>query len=839
MRFISYVLLSLFICIGCSSPTSKVADPVVDLSEEKLDSIFEHFEDDAYNKPEKYIHNPDSFLAEIRYTPKTAYQKEMYTFSLIFIGYSLLQHDDIFKSIQYYEKALNYIRTENIVIEDSENNIIKPLANLYIRIDDTDKAISLLKSTIESYPKKNDISGLYNNLANAYLFKNQIDDAQSTLLYALNKPTNSLSKALLHNTLSSVLKEENKTKESIQHNKIALAEFEKSKLSTDTLLWYLSALGLKSELLQDPLYVHNALNIANAQFPETQQRFKAKLHLILANLSSTYASKLENYQIVLHYFSKENDKYVEDYTYTKALIGKAKLFHQTNQIDSALFYYEWAIENDFKTQQLIVSVDNQLRNNLLKKDLLESLISLFTENNLLQASQQHVERLLWCIELSKARLLVNEINRSDQWSSSDATLKNVIQEIRWLYQKLDNTKEAVSKTQIQEKINKLINQFQLSERYFEKLNFAPNKTNFLAKLNHPKTTYYTYYIHQDSTISIIQRTENQITYHKENNKSVISTIAQFKQNYFGASPNNFNNNPNTYYQLAKQLKKSLLLDLSKADESIYISLDGELYGLPFDALWDNDFLIQKYNFAYLNSFILFDFLKSEKKNSADISILYRSEYPKPFPNLDFVTKEIDNISESFRTETVPPAEQTDSTLKDQFAKSNIVHIAAHTILDSNAAPLIYLNHEISTNQLRFFEIKTPLVFLSACNTGSGQSLPSEGTESVQRVFLSKNVPSVISTYWFANDEAMLNLTSNFYKELNETNNPILALANSKRIFLNNAQTQQQNPWYWANINYTGVGNEIGLKKSSNLLLFLIIFITSSLCILFFWKKIKI
>lgn len=834
MRYIYYAIIISLIFAGCSSPTPKTTEDSVVLTEHKLDSIFEYYEDQAYNRPENYIHNPDDFFAQIKQVPQTDYQKELYTYTLIFVGYSLLQHGDIFSSIQYYEKALNYVRSANMSIDDEDDSIIKPLANLYIRISDVDKAIALLESTIASSPAGKDITGLYNNLANAYLFRDEFGKAKNTLLYALNKPTTSLSKALLHNSLSSVYKEENNSPESAHHNRLAIDEFEKNNLSADTLLWYISALGLKSELLQNSLYIRKAIQLANEHFPKTQQRFKAKLFLIQADLTADDDLKLQYYQHVLNYFSKENNKYVEDYTFTKALVGMAKLFHQKNQIDTALTYYEWAIENDFKTQQLIVSAENQLRNNLLNKEILESLISMFTENNLLKSSQESVELLLWCIELSKARLLVNEINRSDQWSSSDAALKKAIQEIRWLYQKIDITKDQTVKEQLQDKISALIHEFQLSERYFEKLNLEPNKSNFLNKLNETNTSYYAYYIHKDSTISIIHKTRNQISYRKENDQSLIPTLEKFKENYFGATPNNFNTNPNRYYKLAKDFKNSLLPDLSHSNKNIYISLDGSLYGLPFDALWDNDFLVRKYNFAYLNSFILFDFLKSEKTNRTDISILYRTEYPKPFPNLDFVSKEIESISSTFKTEKIPPLEQTDATLKDQFAKSNIIHIAAHTILDSTAAPLIYLNHEISTNQLRFFEIKTPLVFLSACNTGSGQSLPSEGTESIQRVFLSKNVPSVISTYWFANDEAMLQLTSDFYKELNSSNNPIQALANSKRMFLDQAETQQQNPWYWANINYTGVGNKIGLKKSSNLLI-----ITSCLAIVLFgflyWK----
>src|SRR5690606_13896535 len=194
--------------------------------------------------------------------------------------------------------------------------------------------------------------------------------------------------------------------------------------------------------------------------------------------------------------------------------------------------------------------------------------------------------------------------------------------------------------------------------------------------------------------------------------------------------------------------------------------------------------------------------------------------PKSLPNLQFIHEEVDNIGKRFKSEQIGPENQNDSTIVQQFAGSHIIHIAAHTILDGEDNPIIYLQQPISTKQLRFYHIYSPMVFLSACNTGSGISLPSEGMESIQRVFLGKGVPSVISTYWFANDEAMLRLTSLFYQQLYENRRPVEALAQAKRVFLNEASIEHQNPWYWANINYSGINNEIGLRKNANLSIYM-------------------
>lgn len=791
------------------------------LNEKSIDSIYERFEDIAYNNKEQYITNPDSFLLQLKVAPSTYYQKELFTYGLIFIGYALMENGDIHESIKYYEKAYNTAKESNINIDDNTNIIVKPLSNLYTRINDTEKAINLLQNTIQQNSDPSENIGLNNNLANAYLYNNQIVKAEVILLENINKASNSKQKALLYNSLASIYNEKTDRTNSIKYNQLAIAAFEKDSLQNDTLLWYLSALGLHSQLNNNTLATQKALKIANLHFPKTQNRLKAKLIAIEAKVlqQSNHPDVLNKNNEIIRLFKAEKLNNTLDYTYTKALLGKATYFKQNKQIDSSLFYYELGIENDFKTQQLITSSNDQLRNNTNNKKIIEELIELISSDQKLKNDPKVLKSLLWCIELSKARLLINEINRSDQWSNSNINTKSAVQKIQSLYQQKDESNDDSKKRTIQTKIDNLLIEFQLSEKYFESIRFVPNKEIFYTHLNRSETDYYAYHINLDNSLTIIHKKNNNLELFIKNDSLLLNRIEEFKHDYFSNSPDNYNNNPKAYIQRSQLLTKELLPHLNA--KNVFVSLDGNLYGLPFDALFQDDFLIYKHNFAYLNSFLLFNILhvqNDEKKTS--LSLLFRAEYSSPLPSLNFVKKEIDNISQNYQAERIGPDKQTDSILKEHFAQSNIIHIAAHTILDSTEAPIIFLKHPISTDQIRYFEIKSPLVFLSACNTGTGESLTSEGTESIQRVFLSKNVPSVISTYWFANDETMLNITSNFYDQLNLNNNPIIALAEAKRNYLSNANTQLQNPWYWANINYSGIGNKIGLKKESpNLLYF--------------------
>lgn len=816
-----WLSIYLFLLIACgrqsSAPTGNGAKQ--DLTEEQLDSIFEAFESVAYEQPEVYVHNPDSLFDNILVEPNTDYQKEMYSYGLIFMGYSLLEYGDNLESVKYYEKAYNYIKSNKVSVENINAEIIKPLANLYVRINDTQKSIALLRTALSESKDNDEVVGLSNNLANAYLYNSELDSAKKVLFWAMEIPTNTLSRALLYNTLASVYVEEQNGEQSKHYNNLALGNFEKNQLKGDTLLWYISALGLKGDLHQNNSYINRAVSLVEDNFPNAQNRFKAKLTLTNADLLRTqqnYPAALKAYESTLSYFNPEGRVYILDYTYTQALLGKANVFASQQQIDSALYYYEWAIENDFRTQQLIVSSKDQLRNNILNKQTIEDLITLVQSRSELRQEQKTIQQLLWCIELSKARLLINEINRSEGWINASAKTKTGIQTIRDIYYKIDATTDPHEKQKLTNRLKKVMVEFELSEKYFEALQFEPQKAEFLKQLNKSNSDFYTYFVHKDSCISIIYKSGQEFYFKKTLTATPLQRLVSFKEMYFGHTPNTYNSNPKEYHEKARYLKNELLPKIENAQRNIFISLDGQLYGFPFDALYDEDFLVKKHDFAYLNSFLLFEFLSNRTVPKSTIAILYRSEYPKPLPNLQFVDREVDNINGYFSAKRISPKQQNDSIIREQFSQSDIVHIAAHTILDSSAAPIIYLNQAISTNQLRFYEMKTPLVFLSACNTGHGRPLPSEGTESIQRVFLSKNVPSVISTFWFANDQTMLDLTTSFYKQLEKTADPIYALGEAKRNYLQSASPMQQNPWYWANINYTGIGNKIGLKKSSNL-----------------------
>src|SRR3546814_1115165 len=103
----------------------------------------------AYDYPEQFINQPDSFLNRVPRLPTSPEGKEMYAWLLLNVAYALREHGHMLESIRYYESALNYCTTEQLTKPDRVLYIAKPLGNLYTQVGDLQKALHIHLETIK------------------------------------------------------------------------------------------------------------------------------------------------------------------------------------------------------------------------------------------------------------------------------------------------------------------------------------------------------------------------------------------------------------------------------------------------------------------------------------------------------------------------------------------------------------------------------------------------------------------------------------------------------------------------------------------------------------------
>jgi CHAT domain-containing protein len=86
-------------------------------------------------------------------------------------------------------------------------------------------------------------------------------------------------------------------------------------------------------------------------------------------------------------------------------------------------------------------------------------------------------------------------------------------------------------------------------------------------------------------------------------------------------------------------------------------------------------------------------------------------------------------------------------------------------------------------ELGSLRLDAEIVFLSACETGKGELLASEGVQSVARSFLISGAQSVIATQWAVRDDVASSVARTFYRELDTGLDPAEALRAAKLSIL--------------------------------------------------------
>lgn len=104
---------------------------------------------------------------------------------------------------------------------------------------------------------------------------------------------------------------------------------------------------------------------------------------------------------------------------------------------------------------------------------------------------------------------------------------------------------------------------------------------------------------------------------------------------------------------------------------------------------------------------------------------------------------------------------------------------------------------LRTSEVFNLRLSSPLVVLSACETGLGKETRGEGVMGLTRAFMYAGAPVVVVSLWSVNDKATADLMADFYKNLLAKNGakPAAALFATRQNMI--AGRQYSAPFYWA------------------------------------------
>jgi len=160
---------------------------------------------------------------------------------------------------------------------------------------------------------------------------------------------------------------------------------------------------------------------------------------------------------------------------------------------------------------------------------------------------------------------------------------------------------------------------------------------------------------------------------------------------------------------------------------------------------------------------------------------------------------------------------SESALRGALGSGAMVHVASHGVLN-RMNPLFSRvelfpsrnrssadDGRLEVHEVLALEIRSPLVFLSGCETGLGPGgsrryAPGEDYATLAAAFLGAGAGKVVATLWAIADTGAAVFAARFYSELRGAD-PADALAAAQRALL--IDQRFRHPYYWAGYRLAG------------------------------------
>ena len=245
------------------------------------------------------------------------------------------------------------------------------------------------------------------------------------------------------------------------------------------------------------------------------------------------------------------------------------------------------------------------------------------------------------------------------------------------------------------------------------------------------------------------------------------------------------------------------LAANKIDTIVFVP-DGILRNLPPAIIHDGDrYLVEKYNLAIAPSLQL---VAPEPFTIAEREILLAgiTDTRQNFPSLPGVREEIREINALYRSEVLLNNSFTENNFNQTIEDSNyrIIHLATHGKFSSNLEDTFVLtwDERINIDELRTLISADKkqlepieLLVLSACETATGDKQAALGLAGIA---VRAGARSTLASLWAVSDKATVELMTNFYQELKNSN--ITKAEAIRRAQLTVLQDEEfSHPYFWS------------------------------------------
>jgi CHAT domain-containing protein len=165
---------------------------------------------------------------------------------------------------------------------------------------------------------------------------------------------------------------------------------------------------------------------------------------------------------------------------------------------------------------------------------------------------------------------------------------------------------------------------------------------------------------------------------------------------------------------------------------------------------------------------------------------------------------------------------SESAVREAMGGGGVVHVASHAVLNTGSPMFSRIelaagvgseaedDGRLEVHELLGVAIRSPLVFLSGCETGVGAAgssryAPGEDYAMLAQAFLYAGADNVVATLWRVEDRSASEFATAFYSEL-RSSDPEVALARAQRRML--ADPAYRSPFHWAAYRISGSGGTL-------------------------------
>jgi CHAT domain-containing protein len=716
------------------------------------------------------------------------------------------------QSITYYQKAIQINQHQAIVDAEAQNSYMSNIASALQRMEQYDSAATVYKKLLVLKVNRNTI---LNQLGSTYLSKN--DPAQAlTYLLQLKQPNQQ--QAIAQETLlASVYAQQGQLGVALTHLNQAIV-LNKKYIVSNGASQKNKSIGQAYKRLGDVLterkqytnairYYQQAIIQLDNDFNESDISRNPGQFLEGFNSFSLFealAAKAICSGKMLAQNSSEADMNTTANTYRSALALADHIEKVFDTEEARLF----ALKKIVPVQQQAVAL----------------LIRLYEQTR----QETYLEEAFRRSEQSKAAVLY--IGRRENENKANTGIpdsllqreRNLMFTLSQLFMRIEKATTNAQLTKLQNDVrdtklalSRLSDRLQDFPDYYHK-KFGADTINidFLRRKVLNRHTALLSFYQTDETIYTFALTQNNLHYYKTPSdvrfRQQLSTLINRLRMAVPGETYSADRQAQFVYN---RLIKPVEADLAGLSSLILIP-HNDLSQLSFEVLEDSEqrYLLERFDITYQYSA---SFLRPEPKLSLQPKeVLAVAPFSKAglggsLGILPASEKEVGELKGAKLTN----GEATKTRFLTMAKQASVIHLATHAIANNNLPTQSYIafaaephtENKLYAHELQYGVLnQVKLIFLSACETASGQLIRGEGVMSLSRSLSYAGCPNLVTSLWKAEDKATAYISQQFYSHLNEGNSIARSLQLAKLDLLHNREFAQFHaPPYWSHLLFIG------------------------------------